>query len=127
MSKPQNPERLFAFTYTSAVTRARATVADNLRARMHLARVRESKDYGSSCAPIVEYIRLDKATEQTAAAVRGEAHEVERLRGAIEQIKHNIRLCVAGCTNPADVSAFEHALDIIDDALPLSPGPHTTP
>lgn len=37
--------------------------------------------------PIVEYVRADVAAEQTAAALRGEAHETTALRAEVEALR----------------------------------------
>ena len=73
-----NPERLWAYTHRDGDIRAETSLdlAEQDRA-----------EYGCDPAPVAEYIRADVAAEQTAAALRGEAHEVAALRAEVEALR----------------------------------------
>jgi hypothetical protein len=65
------PEKLWAFDHHG-----------DIRANVSLETSQDDRRYNchSSTAPIAAYVREDVAAEQTAAALRGEAHELDAVR-----------------------------------------------
>lgn len=89
-----NPERLYAFTVRGAI------YAGDTRAA-----VEASTALGWGASPVAEYVRADVAAEQTAAALRGEAHEVASLRAEVEALRGRVEKLRASVEDA--LSAYE--------------------
>lgn len=71
-----NPERLYAFTVRGAIYAGDTQAA-----------VEASTAFGWGASPVAEYVLASVAAEQTAAALRGEAHEVAALRAECDALR----------------------------------------
>ena len=80
----ENPERLCAHVEMDGA----GLVVDFIVADVsHLAAMRQSGGPHGSPLSVAVYVRADVADEQTAAALRGEAHEVAALRAEVEALR----------------------------------------